>query len=84
MIEVTTYTGALQKFRDATVRVEIPQDNFLELAGIGYPWELVQETDSGYLCILSILAFGGSSLNLYSELGEEVYAELMGSRVVAA
>ena len=84
MIEVTTYNGAHQKFKGATARVEIPQDNFLELASIGYPWELVQETDSGFVCILSILAFGGSNLKLYSELGEEVFWELQNCREMAA
>lgn len=76
MIEVSTTTGIQQKYQDATVRVEIPQDNFLELATIGYPWELVQQTDWGYLCILSIAAFRGNTLQLYSELNEDVYAEL--------
>ena len=76
MIEVSTTTGVQQKYKDATVRAEIPQDNFLELATIGYPWELVQETDWGYLCILSIASFSGNTVQLYSELNEEVYVEL--------
>ena len=76
MIEVSTNHGVHQRFKDATVRAEIPQDNFLELASIGYPWELVQETDWGYLCILSIAAFRGNTVQLYSELNEEVYGEL--------
>ena len=76
MIEVSTTTGIQQKYQDATVRVEIPQDNFLELATIGYPWELVQQTDWGYLCILSIAAFRENTLQLYSQLNEDVYVEL--------
>ena len=76
MIEVSTNHGVHQRFKDAIVRVEIPQDNFLELAGMGHPWELLQETDWGYLCILSMAAFRGNTLQLYSELSEDVYAEL--------